>query len=485
MSSGKRILLTGATGYVGGRLLTALLERGERVRCLARRPEAVRPQPGLDVVAGDVLDAEAVRCALEDVEVAYYLVHAMGSSDSFEQLDRRAAVIFAQAAHDAGVKRIVYLGGLGSGPELSAHLASRQEVGRLLASTGVETVEFRASIVIGSGSLSFELVRSLTERLPVMITPRWVRTRSQPIAVEDLVTYLVAALDLEPGAGGVFEIGGADVANYGELMREYASQRGLHRLLIPVPVLTPRLSSLWLTLVTPVYARVGRKLVESLPHETIVHDRRALEVFPIRPRGYRQAIARALLNEDRAFAQTRWSDALNAGERGTQLRDDETRGRLVDSRTREVPVDPARAFAPIRRIGGENGWYYGNGLWKLRGLLDLFVGGVGLRRGRPDPETPTVGSTLDFWRVEAYEPDRLLRLRAEMRLPGRAWLQFEVDGNESGSAIAQTAIFDPSGLAGLLYWYALWPLHALVFRGMLAGIAGGAARHEAACGRSC
>lgn len=473
MSSGRRILLTGATGYVGGRLLTALLERGERVRCLARRPEAVRQQPGLDVVAGDVLDAEAVRRTLEDVEVAYYLVHAMGSSDSFEQLDRRAAGIFAQAARDAGVKRIVYLGGLGSGPELSAHLASRQEVGRLLASTGVETVEFRASIVIGSGSLSFELVRSLTERLPVMITPRWVRTRSQPIAVEDLVAYLVAALDLEPGAGGVFEIGGADVANYGELMREYARQRGLHRLLVPVPVLTPRLSSLWLTLVTPVYARVGRKLVESLPHETVVHDRRALEVFPIRPRGYRQAIARALLNEDRAFAQTRWSDALNAGERGTQLRDDETRARLVDSRTREVPVDPARAFAPIRRIGGQSGWYYGNGLWKLRGLLDLFVGGVGLRRGRPDPETPTVGSTLDFWRVEAYEPDRLLRLRAEMRLPGRAWLQFEVDGNENGSTIAQTAIFDPSGLAGLLYWYALWPLHALVFRGMLAGIAGG------------
>ena len=288
MSSGRRILLTGATGYVGGRLLTALLERGERVRCLARRPEAVRQQPGLDVVAGDVLDAEAVRRALEDVEVAYYLVHAMGSSDSFEQLDRRAAGIFAQAARDAGVKRIVYLGGLGSGPELSAHLASRQEVGRLLASTGVETVEFRASIVIGSGSLSFELVRSLTERLPVMITPRWVRTRSQPIAVEDLVAYLVAALDLEPGAGGVFEIGGADVANYGELMREYARQRGLHRLLVPVPVLTPRLSSLWLTLVTPVYARVGRKLVESLPHETVVHDRRALEVFPIRPRGYRR-----------------------------------------------------------------------------------------------------------------------------------------------------------------------------------------------------
>jgi uncharacterized protein YbjT (DUF2867 family)/ligand-binding SRPBCC domain-containing protein len=471
MSSGRRLLVTGATGYVGGRLLPALLERNEHVRCLARRPEAVAPRPGLEIVAGDALDAPAVRRALDGVDTAYYLIHAMGAADGFQERDRQAATIFAEAARDAGVKRIVYLGGLGSGPGLSTHLASRQEVGRLLASTGVETIEFRASIVIGSGSLSFELVRSLTERLPAMLTPRWVRTRTQPIAIEDLVAYLVAALDLEPGAGEVFEIGGADVATYGELMREYARQRGLHRLLVPVPVLTPRLSSLWLALVTPVYARVGRKLVESLPHETVVHDPRALERFPVRPRGYREAIARALLNEDRAFAETRWSDALSSGERGAPAREGHLRGRLVDSRRREVTVPPDRAFAPIRRIGGTSGWYYGNALWRLRGLLDLFAGGVGLRRGRRDPEIPTVGSTVDFWRVEAYEPDRLLRLRAEMRLPGRAWLQFEVNGDERGSTIDQTAIFDPSGLAGLLYWFALLPLHGFVFRGMLAGIA--------------
>lgn len=471
MSSGRRVLVTGATGYVGGRLFAALLERDEHVRCLVRCPEAVAPREGLEVVAGDALDAASVRHALGGIDVAYYLIHAMGTTDAFEERDREAATIFAEAARDAGVQRIVYLGGLGSGPELSSHLASRQEVGRLLASTGVEAVEFRASIVIGSGSLSFELVRSLTERLPAMVTPRWVRTRTQPIAVEDLIAYLIAALDLEPGAGGVFEIGGADVVTYGELMQEYARQRGLRRLLIPVPVLTPRLSSLWLALVTPVYARVGRKLVESLPHETVVHDRRALEQFPIRPLGYRAAIARALLNEDRAFAETRWSDALSAGERGRPRHPERTRVRLVDSRTRAVPVSPARAFAPIRRIGGQSGWYYGDPLWQLRGLLDLAVGGVGVRRGRRDPETPAVGSTLDFWRVEAYERDRLLRLRAEMRLPGRAWLQFEVDGDENGSTIGQTAIFDPSGLAGLLYWYALLPVHGRVFRGMLAGIA--------------
>lgn len=471
MSSGKRILLTGATGYVGGRLLAALLERGEDVRCLVRRPEAIPPRPGLEVMAGDVLDAEAVRRALEGAEVAYYLVHAMGSPDSFERLDRRAAMIFAEAACEAGVRRIVYLGGLGSGPDLSAHLASRQEVGRLLASTGVETIEFRASIVIGSGSLSFELVRSLTERLPVMITPRWVRTRAQPIAIEDVIAYLIAALDLDSRGSEVFEIGGAEVATYGELMREYARQRGLRRLFVPVPILTPRLSSLWLGLVTPVYARVGRKLVESLPHETVVHDPRAFERFPLRPRGYREAIARALSNEERETVETRRSDAFSVAGRSSWLPGPSMEGRLVDARVREVAVSPAQAFTPIRRIGGSAGWYYGNALWRLRGLLDLLVGGVGRRRGRRDPETPAVGSALDFWRVEAYEPDRLLRLRAEMRLPGRAWLQFEVDGDARRSRIRQTAIFDPTGLAGLLYWYALLPVHGFVFRGMLAGIA--------------
>jgi len=472
--SQSRILLTGATGYVGGRLLPALLARGEQVRCFARRPEAIQPRPGLEVVAGDALDGSAVRRALEGVDVAYYLIHAMGSPDGFEQLDRRTALIFAEAAREAGVGRLVYLGGLGEGSQLSPHLSSRQEVGLVLASTGVATIEFRASIVIGSGSLSFELVRSLTERLPVMITPRWVRTRAQPIAIEDVVAYLVAALDLEPAGHEVFEIGGADIATHGELMGEYARQRGLRRLLIPVPFLTPRLSSLWLGLVTPVYARVGRKLIESLPNETVVRDPSALERFRIRPRGYREAIARALVNEDREFAETRWSDALSAGQRTSRAPRGHARGRLVDSRTRDVPVAPAQAFAPVRRIGGRTGWYYADTLWRLRGFVDLLAGGVGLRRGRNDPELPTVGAALDFWRVEAYEPDRLLRLRAEMRLPGRAWLQFEVDGDEQGSRIHQTAIFDPIGVAGLLYWFALLPLHRLVFAGTLAGIAQGA-----------
>ena len=468
------ILLTGATGYVGGRLLRLLEERGERVRCLTRRPEAVAPHcDTTTVVAGDVLDVESLRPAMRGVETAYYLVHSMTSATRFEEQDRRGAGNFAAAAREAGVRRIVYLGGLGAGSDLSSHLTSRQEVGRILADSGVQTIEFRASIVIGSGSLSFEMLRKLVERLPVMITPRWVRTKAQPIAIEDVLDYLVAALDVEVEGSAVFEIGGADQVSYEELMREYARQLGIRRRIIPVPFLTARLSSLWLGLVTPVYARVGRKLIDSLPHETVVRSANADRAFPIEPRGYREAIARALANEDREFAETRWSDAVSsAGPRPKRYGGVRHGKRLVDSRAIRVPVSGEQAFRPIRRIGGATGWYYGNSLWRLRGFVDLLIGGVGVRRGRRDPETPVVGSALDFWRVEAYEPGRLLRLRAEMKLPGRAWLQFEVDENGSGSTIRQTAVFHPTGLLGTAYWYGLFPVHSWIFKGMLNEIAG-------------
>ena len=467
------ILLTGATGYVGGRLLRLLEERGEHVRCLTRRPDAVAGhRDTTTIVAGDVLDVESLRPAMRGVGTAYYLVHSMTAAAGFEEQDRRAAASFAAAAREAGVRRIVYLGGLGAGSELSSHLSSRQEVGRILADSGVQTIEFRASIVIGSGSLSFEMLRKLVERLPVMVTPRWVRTKAQPIAIEDVLAYLVAALDVELEGSAVFEIGGADQVSYEELMREYAGQIGVRRWIIPVPLLTARLSSLWLGLVTPVYARVGRKLIDSLPHETVVRSAAAERVFPISPRGYREAIARALANEDREFAETRWSDAVSsAGLRPERYGGVRHGKRLVDSRSIHVPVSPAQAFRPIRRIGGDTGWYFGNRLWRLRGFVDLLAGGVGVRRGRRDPETPAVGSALDFWRVEAYEPDRLLRLHAEMKLPGRAWLQFEVDRDDSGSTIRQTAIFHPTGLLGTAYWYGLFPVHSWIFKGMLNEIA--------------
>jgi uncharacterized protein YbjT (DUF2867 family) len=469
------IALTGATGYIGGRLLHALEARGERVRCLSRRPEylATRVGAGTEVVVGDVSRPRTLRRALEGVETAYYLVHSMGHGGSFADIDRKAAASFGRAARAEGVRRIVYLGGLGEG-DLSEHLASRHEVGRILRESGVPTIEFRASIVIGSGSASFEMLRALVERLPVMITPRWVATRTQPIAIEDVLSYLLAALDYEPNGGEVFEIGGSDVCSYLDLMHEYADRRGLRRHMVPVPVLTPRLSSLWLHLVTPVYAGIGRELVDSLRNETVVNDSRALEVFPVRPRSAAEAIARALVNEDHEIAETRWSDEVSApspGYGGARYG-----SRLVDSRSVTVPRSPAAAFAPIQRIGGDTGWYVGRELWKLRGGLDVLMGGPGLRRGRRDPLGIQVGDTIDFWRVEGFEQDRLLRLAAEMKVPGRAWLQFEVEPDrDGGSTIRQTAIFDPAGIVGLAYWYTLWPIHNLIFGGMLQRIAAASA----------
>jgi uncharacterized protein YbjT (DUF2867 family) len=477
------ILLTGATGYVGGRLRVELERRGLPLRCFARRPEALegRVAPSTELVSGDALDAAAVARAVAGVETAYYLIHSMGSGDDFAARDREAARLFAASCRAAGVGRIVYLGGLGDpGPTLSEHLRSRHETGALLRSAGVPVVELRASIVIGSGSLSFEMVRALVERLPIMICPRWVDVPTQPIAIEDLIACLLAALDLPPGTNATYEIGGPDRVTYGDLMRTYAELRGLRRVLVPVPLLTPRLSSLWLGLVTPVYARVGRKLVDSLRNPTVVGDRPGTAELGVVARGLRAAVARALVREDRDFAETRWSDALSAS--GWRDRyGGELRGtRFVDSRARVVTAAPPEAFTPIRRIGGEQGWYYANALWRVRGWIDLLAGGVGLRRGRPNPEKLRPGDALDFWRVEAIEPDRLLRLRAEMKVPGRAWLDFEVRPVAGGSEIRQTAIFDAAGLAGLLYWYALYPLHHLVFAGMLREIARRAVETETA-----
>ncbi len=473
------VLLTGASGYIGGRLLTGLEKAGWPVRCLARHPEFLRPRvaPNTEVVKGDCLDPASLPPALAGVHTAYYLVHSMGSSGKFEEEDRQAARNFASCARQAGVRRIIYLGGLGAeGQSLSAHLRSRQEVADILRASEVPTVEFRASIVIGSGSLSFEMIRALVQRLPVMICPRWVAVKAQPIAVEDVIAYLLQALELPVGEAAVFEIGGVDQVSYGEIMQEYARQCGLRRWMIPVPVLTPHLSSLWLGLVTPIYARIGRKLVDSLRNPTLVQNPSALKVFDLRPKSLSEAIARALHNEDREFAETRWSDALSSGGETRSWGGVRFGTRLVDSRTLRVSASPAAAFAPIRRIGGTNGWYFANVLWWLRGFIDLLAGGVGMRRGRRDAEHLTAGDALDFWRVEIFEPDRRLRLVAEMKVPGRAWLQFEVEPidaqlNRQGSTIYQTAIFDPAGLGGLVYWYALYPVHRWIFAGMLRAIA--------------
>jgi uncharacterized protein YbjT (DUF2867 family) len=466
------ILLTGATGYVGGRLLQSLEKERYRVRCLARVPAvlAAKASASTEVVAGDVLDRPSLDSAMRGVTTAYYLVHSMGSTGSFEKADRQGARNFGEAARAAGVKGIIYLGGLGSSlGELSPHLRSRQEVGDILRDSGVPVLEFRASVIIGSGSLSFEMIRSLVERLPIMITPKWVRVRAQPIAIDDVLEYLLSALRLPVSRYRIYEIGGADQVCYADIMQGYARARGLRVRMLSVPVLTPYLSSLWLGLITPLYARIGRKLIESIVHSTVVRDDAALKAFAVRPVGVDKAIQRAMASEDRTFAATRWSDALSSSGTAPKWGGVQFGSRLVDSRTLNLAVTQAHAFAAVQRIGGSTGWYAWKWLWQLRGLLDLLVGGVGMRRGRPSAATLHVGDTVDFWRVEAVDPNRL-RLRAELKLPGRAWLEFEVTGAGSSATIRQTAIFDPVGLLGRAYWYALYPLHHLVFAGMLRGI---------------
>jgi uncharacterized protein YbjT (DUF2867 family) len=481
------VLLTGATGYIGGRLIRPLESTGRPLRLMARDPERLRParQPAsfvprvaeaTQVVKGDLFEPRSLVDALAGVDTAYYLVHSLGTAaGEFREKERLSAQNFAEAARAAGVRRIIYLGGLGSPLDtLSPHLASRQDVGRWLCESGAEVIEFRASVILGSGSLSFEMVRSLVDHLPVLITPRWVNTLAQPIAVEDVVAYLVDALDVQvPRRCTVYEIGGADRVSYGGMMRAYARSQGLRRLMIRVPVLTPRLSSAWLALVTPLYYRVGRHLLEGLRNETVVTCEAAARDFPgIRPMGLEAAIARSLANEDRRYAETRWSDARSTSPSARQRAGRRYGRRYADQRVVDVPCSPSDAFAAVMCIGGGKGWYAWTWLWSLRGALDQISGGVGSRRGRRDPSCAIPGDTVDFWRVEEVEPDRLLRLAAEMRGPGRGWLQFEIVPLQDGrTRIVQTALWDPVGLLGHLYWYSLWPLHQVIFRSMIRGIA--------------
>lgn len=471
----KSILLTGATGYIGGRLLKILEKGNDRIRCLARNPKRLesRISPHTQIVKGDVQDKESLLKALQGIDVAYYLVHSLGSED-FSQQDREGAAYFAEAAALCGVQRIIYLGGLGDRQhQLSSHLESRQEVGKILRekAKGVQVIEFRASIIIGSGSLSFEMIRALCERLPLMIAPRWVWTLAQPISIKDVLEYLKRAADIPIEGNRIFEIGGIDQSSYGDIMLEYMRQRHLYRLIIPAPVLTPWLSSLWLGLVTPLYAKVGRKLIESVRNVTVVQDHSAEQIFDIHPMKMSDAITSALANEDLEMQETHWFDALSSSDKQSEWAGIRFGNRIIDRRKREVAALPMDAFAPIQRLGGNTGWYYGNALWRIRGFFDLLAGGIGLKRGRRHPDHLRVGDALDFWRVEAIEPNRRLLLQAEMKLPGRAWLEFAVEPTAHGSVIYQTAIFDPVGLSGMLYWYLLYPIHHLVFLGMLKEIA--------------
>lgn len=465
------ILLTGATGYVGGRLLDRLVREGHRVRCLTRRPEilAKRVAGDVEIVAGDLLHLESLTVAMAGVQVAYYLVHSMDGARSFEELDRRAASNFATVAAKAGVRHIVYLSGLGSGADLSAHLASRHEVGEILHRSGIVTTELRASIVIGAGSASFETVRAVVERLPTIPAPKWVDTAAQPIAIDDVIEYLLTVLTPRPTRNAVFEIGGGDRVTYAELMREYARQRNLRRWVLRMPVRTGRTWRLFLGMVTPTHGRVAATMLESLRNETVVSDDGAREAFAVKPRGLPEAIERALTGEDHEFADTSWRDVLPqaASSRWGGI---QVRRRMVSSRVEPVHVPPHEVFASIQRIGGQTGWYGADWFWRLRGWLDKLCGGDGMRRGRRDPHAIRVGDRIDFWRVERFEPARRLLLVAEMKIPGRLWLQFDVEGDERRTELRQTTVFDPAGVVGLVYWYLLYPVHRTIFQAMLHGL---------------
>jgi uncharacterized protein YbjT (DUF2867 family) len=480
------VLVVGASGYIGGRLVPHLLDKGHEVRCLARVPAKLSSRPWterVEIVAGDVLEPSTLEEAAAGCDAAVYLVHSMGGGRGFEERDRAGATAMAAAAAAAGLRRLVYLGGLGGEHEGSSpHLASRHEVGRILATGATPTTEIRAAVIIGSGSLSFEMLRHLTDVLPAMTTPRWVRTRCQPIAVEDVLGLLCDAVADTTDRNLVLDAGGPDVLTYQQMMQIYAEEAGLRRLIVPVPVLTPGLSSLWIGLVTPLPPSVARPLVESLRHEVVVGDRPAAEVFPFEPTPYRDAVRRALsvLPGD---VETRWSDAAwspahpapgdPAWSGGTEYVD-----------RREVPTDaaPRHVFWAFSRIGGDVGYYGLNWAWRLRGILDQLVGGVGLRRGRRHPEDLRVGEAVDFWRVADVGHDLRLRLHAEMRLPGDAWLEWEIVPTEAGSDLVQTARFRPRGLWGRAYWYGMKPFHAYIFPRMARRIASHAEERGYTCG---
>ncbi|MEU5053850.1 MULTISPECIES: SDR family oxidoreductase [Streptomyces] len=478
-------LVTGASGYIGGRLVPELLAAGHRVRCMARSPGKLRDHPwahDVDTVRGDVQDAESVAAALRGIDVAYYLVHSLRSGADFEDADRRAAEIFAAQAHACGVQRIVYLGGLTPRgiPErsISPHLRSRAEVGHVFLDGPVPATVLRAAVVIGSGSASFEMLRYLTERLPVMVTPSWVQTRTQPIGVRDVLRYLVGSATMTAEVDRTFDIGGPEVLTYSEMMRRYAVVAGLpRRLIVPVPMLTPRLSSHWVGLVTPVPAALARPLTESLRYEVVCGEHDIATYVPDppgRPLPFDEALALALRRVRDAQVVTRWSSASAPGAPSDPLpTDPDWAGGSLYQDERDSPVDASgeALWRVIEGIGGENGWYSFPLAWAVRGWLDRFVGGVGLRRGRRDTERLRVGDSLDFWRVEEIEPGRLLRLRAEMRLPGLAWLEMWVETDpQGGTRYRQRALFHPRGLLGHVYWWLVLPFHAVVFGGMTRNI---------------
>jgi uncharacterized protein YbjT (DUF2867 family) len=468
------ILVTGATGYVGGRLVPRLLEKGYKVRAIARDPSRLKNRwDGVEIVQGDVLNKDSLQNVFKDVDTAYYLIHSMGGEGEFSKTDIRAAENFAGTAEERGVKRIIYLGGLSSSEEqLSKHLSSRLQTGETLRKFGVPVTEFQAGVIVGSGSLSFEMIRYLTERLKFMITPKWVNTKTQPIAIRDVLRYLVDALTIEKSKGEIIEIGGEDILAYKDLMSIYAEIRGLKRYFIKVPVLTPRLSSHWVGLVTPLPSRIAKPLVDGLKTELICKSNKAKELFGFKTISYKQAVELALQRNKEGKTETIWFSAYSSGTKSklTPHHLTQKEGMIIEKREIFVEASAEQTFKAFTSIGGRNGWY-ANFLWKIRGYIDLLIGGVGMRRGRGSETELILGDPLDFWRVEEIKKNKLLRLRAEMKLPGEAWLQFNVESTDDNkSKLTQTVFYEPRGIWGLLYWYSIYPLHGIIFGGMIKSI---------------
>jgi len=476
-------LVTGATGYVGGRLVPELLAAGHSVRVLARHPERLRDVPWADdveIATGDAGDARALQAAMTGIEVAYYLLHSLQEGDQLESAEHVMSATFAAAARASGVRRIVYLGGLAPdlpAAQMSAHMRSRSGVGTVLRTSGCSVIELRAAVIIGSGSASFEMLRYLTERLPVMVTPRWVRMRTQPIAIRDVLRYLVGAATMPDDVSRAFEIGGPDILTYEQMMQRYAAVAGLRRrVILPINVLSPSLSSHWVNVVTPVPKAIARPLVESLKHESVCREHDITSLIPDPVGGlvpFDEAVRLALTRVRDAQVVTRWSGASVPGAPSEPLPSDPdwAGGSLLeDIRVRHTSATPGQVWAAVERIGGDNGWYSSDALWHIRGFADRLIGGVGLRRGRRDPSSLVVGDVVDFWRVEECLPPRLLRLRAEMKNPGLAWLEFRIEPEGTGARIRQRAVFFPRGLAGQAYWWGVSPFHEVVFPRMIDGI---------------
>lgn len=466
-----RILVTGATGYIGGRLVPLLQEAGHSVRVLVREPRklARRHWAGVEVVKGDVLEPETIKAALSGIDVAYYLIHSLTTPGlDFSTLDNIAATNFARIARESGIERIIYLGGLGvTGSDLSEHLHSRHQTGEALRSTGVPVTELRAAIIVGSGSASFLIIYDLVRKLPFMLCPRWVRSKCEPISIRQVMAYLVGVLNEPRTVGQTLEIGSGEILTYRELMEQCAEVMGQKLTILTVPVLTPRLSSYWLNLVTRVPISLARPLVEGLRNDVICHDHRIREWIKVPHITYKEAVRLALQKMQENSVESSWTDASAANSRTQTTSKDAP---LKDERVGHSAASAERVFAVLERIGGQTGWYHADWLWRLRALLDWLVGGVGMRRGRPDPERLEVGDPVDFWRVEDIENGRRLVLRAEMKLPGIARLIFEVKDMQVGSELKISAHFWPAPFWGRLYWYSVLPLHDYVFQGLLAAV---------------